>query len=142
MKMMNCFCVMVDQWKAFSFISSLDLYQRSSPSQISNTPWAGFEPAQNLSSGFDEWSCAVVITTALWHHKVVSPRQLGQEICIRSCTFSKVLNAYLKKHIGAWKQSSYLNSIITNYNQLINLNFVDNLNDLSVTDHNKYTVNC
>ena len=30
--------------------------------QISNTPRAGFEPAQNLSSGLVEWSCAVVIT--------------------------------------------------------------------------------
>ena len=28
-----------------------------------STPQAGFEPLQNLSSGFDEWSCAVVITT-------------------------------------------------------------------------------
>ena len=34
-----------------------DHYQRFSPSR------AGFEPAQNMSSGFDEWSRAVVITT-------------------------------------------------------------------------------
>ena len=60
--MMNCFCGMVDQRKAFSLISSWDYYQRSSPSQISNTPQAGFEPAHNLSSGFVEWSCSVVKT--------------------------------------------------------------------------------
>ena len=36
--------------------------QRFLPSQISDTLHAGFEPAQNLSSGFIEWSCAVVIT--------------------------------------------------------------------------------
>ena len=36
MKMMNCFCGMVDRHKAFSLISSRDLCQRSSPSQISN----------------------------------------------------------------------------------------------------------
>ena len=57
------FCGMVDRRKAFSLIFSRDHCQRSSPSRISDTPRAGFEPAQNLSSGFDEWSCSVVITT-------------------------------------------------------------------------------
>ena len=60
---MNCFCCMVDQRKAFSLISSRDHCQRSSPSRISDTQQAGFEPAQNLSSSFVEWSCAVFITT-------------------------------------------------------------------------------
>ena len=54
MMMMNCFCGMVDRRKAFTLISSRDHCQRSSPSQISDTLRAGFEPAQNLSSGFDE----------------------------------------------------------------------------------------
>ena len=45
--MMNYFCGMVDQRKMFSLISSWDHCQRSSPSQISDTPQAGFEPAQN-----------------------------------------------------------------------------------------------
>ena len=48
------FCGMVDRKKALSFISSLDHCQRSSPSQISDTPLAGFEPAQKLGSAFDE----------------------------------------------------------------------------------------
>ena len=61
--MVNCFCGMVDRRKAFSPISSRDHCQRSSPSRISDTPRAGFEPAQNLSSDFVDWSCAVVITT-------------------------------------------------------------------------------
>ena len=76
MMMMNCFCGMVDRRKAFSLISSRDHCQRSSPSRISDTPWTGLEPAQNLSSGFVEWSYAVVITTTprrhitttLWRH--------------------------------------------------------------------------
>ena len=51
-----------------SLISSQDHCQRSSPSRISDTPWAGFEPAQNLSSGFDKWICTVVITTIPWRH--------------------------------------------------------------------------
>ena len=62
MMMMNCYCGMVDRRKA-SLISSRDHCQRSSPSRVSDTPWAGFEPAQNLSSGFVELSCTVVITT-------------------------------------------------------------------------------
>ena len=37
--------------------------QRSSPSQISDTPLAGFEPGQNLSLGLVKWSYAVVMTT-------------------------------------------------------------------------------
>ena len=67
--MMNCFCGMVDRWKAFSFISSRDHCQRSSTSRISNPPRAGYGPAQNLSSGLVEWSCAVVITTTPRRHK-------------------------------------------------------------------------
>ena len=54
MMMMNCFCGMVDQLKAFSLISSRDHCQRYSPLQISDTPQAGFEPAQNMSSDLVE----------------------------------------------------------------------------------------
>ena len=63
MMMKNCFCGIVDWRKAISLISSLDHCQRSSPLWISDMPRAGFQPAQNLSSGLVEWSCAVVITT-------------------------------------------------------------------------------
>ena len=47
MMMVNCFCGMVDRRKTFSLISSRDHCQRSSPLQISDTPRAGFKPAQN-----------------------------------------------------------------------------------------------
>ena len=63
MMMMNCFCGMFDRRKAFSLISRQDHCQGSSPSRISTTVQAGFEPAVNLSSGFVEWSCAVVLTS-------------------------------------------------------------------------------
>ena len=72
MMMMNCFCGMVDWRKAFSLISSRNHCQRSSPSRISDTPRAGFEPAQSLSSGLVEWSCAVVITTTPRRHKALA----------------------------------------------------------------------
>ena len=52
--MMNCFCGMVDQQKAFSLISSQDHCQRSSPSRISDTAREGFKSAQNMSSSLVE----------------------------------------------------------------------------------------
>ena len=73
MMIMNCFCNMVDQWKVFSSISNRDHCQRSSPSSISGTHRAGFEPAQNLSSGFLEWNCVAVITTTPRRRKFLCP---------------------------------------------------------------------
>ena len=64
------FCGMVDRRRVLSLNSCRDHCQISSPSRISDTPRAGFEPAQNLSSGFVEWSCAVVVTT--------TPRRKGK----------------------------------------------------------------
>ena len=61
--MVNCLSGMVDQQKALNHISSQDHCKRSSPMRISNMLQGEFEPAQNLSSGLVEWSCAVVITT-------------------------------------------------------------------------------
>ena len=52
MMMMNCFCGIVDRRKAFSLISSWDHCQRSSSSQISDTPRAGFEYAEPESRLF------------------------------------------------------------------------------------------
>ena len=68
MMMMNYFCSIVDRGKAFSLISIENYYQRSSSSRISDTLRGGFEPAQSLSSGLVEWSCAVVINTTPWRH--------------------------------------------------------------------------
>ena len=70
MMMMNCFCGMVDRRKAFSLISSRGHCQRSSPSRISDSPRAEFEPAQNPSSGFVEWSCVAVIATTPRRHNI------------------------------------------------------------------------
>ena len=80
---MNYFCGIGDRRKAFSLISSRDHCQRPSPSRTSDTPRAGFEFAQNLSSGLAEWSCAVVITTTPRHHKRC-PLQYVKSVRIRS----------------------------------------------------------
>ena len=48
------FCGMVDQRKALNLNSSHEHCQRSSPSRISDTQRAGFEPSQSLSSGLVE----------------------------------------------------------------------------------------
>ena len=52
MMMMNRFCGMADRRKTFRLIFSRGHYKRSLPLRISNTPQAGFEPTENVSSGF------------------------------------------------------------------------------------------
>ena len=69
MMMINFFVVWLTDERR-SLISSRDHSQRSSPSRNSDTPRAGFEPPQNLSSGFAEWSWAAVITTTPRRHKI------------------------------------------------------------------------
>ena len=91
MMKMNCFCGMV--------ISSRDHCQRSSPSWISNTPRAEFEPAQKLSSGFAEWNCAVMITTTTQRHYILLMfyRFFFNNLCIvRICL--NVLQFFMKLH--------------------------------------------
>ena len=88
MVMMNCFCGMVDLRKALSLIFSWGHCQRSLSSRISDTPQAGFELVQNLTSSLVEWSCAVVITTTPWRHWVI-------EICF--IEISELLKSDLSK---------------------------------------------
>ena len=68
MMMMNYFWGMVDWRKGLSLISSRDYCQRSWTLGISDMPRAGSEPVQNLSSGFVEWSCVVVIPLRILDH--------------------------------------------------------------------------
>ena len=70
------FCDMVDRWKAFSLITSLNHCQRSSLSRMSDMTQAEFEPAQNLSSGLVKWSCAVALTTTPRRHKIHQIKEL------------------------------------------------------------------
>ena len=74
MIMMNCFCGMVDCQKEYSW----DHCQKFSPLRISSTLLAGFEPAQNMSLGFVESSCAVVITIIPQCHYVLSGNSNSQ----------------------------------------------------------------
>ena len=96
---------MVDRRKAFSLISSRYHCQRSSPSRISDAPWAGFEPAQNLSSGFVEWSCAVVITTTSLRTRLyVLNRSSHPEVFYREAllkNFSKFTGNTCNEHLWA-----------------------------------------
>ena len=111
--MMNCFCGMFDRRKAFSIISSRDHCQRSSPSRISNKLWAGFEPVQNLSPAFVEWSCAVVITTTPRRQNILTDKILNwtfdfDELAMSyfTTTQSKLLREpfteFLELCLGSW----------------------------------------
>ena len=102
MMIINCFCGMVDRRKVFSLISSRDHCQRSSPSRISDTPRAGFEPVQNLGSGSVEWNCAVVITTTLRCHWFPKISSIGMLIIFRPWVLflSKCFRFFLKQFFG------------------------------------------
>ena len=101
MMMMNCFCSMVDRRKAFSLISSRDHCQRSSPSRISDTPRAGFEPVQNLSSGFVDWNYSVMITTTSQHNRVLMFVLFAtmQKNIFRSF----LINNFIWRSSGSWR---------------------------------------
>ena len=92
MIMINCFCGIVDRRKACGLISSGSHCQRSWRSRISDTPLAGFQPAQNLSSGFVQWSWTAVITIPL-HYAVISKIALSSVLtwisffCIKFANF-------------------------------------------------------
>ena len=89
---------MVDRRTAFSLISGRDHFQRSSPSPISDTPRAGTEPAQSLSSGLVEWSCAVVITpqrhmeTDSYFSKYQSQGRMDEDLHILTSLTDKINN--------------------------------------------------
>ena len=92
-ELLNCFCGMVDRRKAFSLIS---------------TPRAGFEPAQNLSSGLVEGSCAVVITTTprRWWTLILM-LHIGQSICLvlTKCLYPSfpMFHIWWKHHKNVYK---------------------------------------
>ena len=64
----TCFCDIDHRRNRCSHISNQGYCQISSPSWISDTPQAVFEPAQYLSLGIVEWSCAMLIATTPRSH--------------------------------------------------------------------------
>ena len=89
--------------KAFSLIFSRDHCQRSSPSRISDTPRAGFEPAQNLSSGLVEWNFAIVITNIPRRHNTKSWISWEQKELLR----------WNKKYFSSFLKSFQLPKIVS-----------------------------
>ena len=82
-------------------IFSRDHCQTFSPSQISETRRAGFEPAQNLSSDFVEGSCAVAITATSRRHT-------------QSIKVWRTLSVYQSKHQNVWINKANLKYIKIN----------------------------
>ena len=107
------FCGMVDRRKAFSLISSWSHCQRSSPSWISDALQAGFEPVQNLSSGFVEWRCVVVIAiTPRRHYRHISTGRIWLDMSkwdmnMSECMITdRVLSMSYRIH-SVWHSTSY-----------------------------------
>ena len=71
MMMMNCFCGMVDQQTCLDLFSAGTIV-RDPHHRVSLTRHEHYLFAQNLSSGFVEWSCAVVTNT--------TPRRVGKDL--------------------------------------------------------------
>ena len=119
---MNWFCSMVDRRKAFSLISSRDHRRRSSSSRISDTSRARFEPVQNLSSGWAEWSRAVVITSKPRRHQNRSKAQsdLNRETSNSWCEVLPGCTAFHKSQLWCLKTTwSWLYLKCKLYHQLL-----------------------
>ena len=110
--MIHCFCGIVNRRKVFSLISRQNHCQRSWPTRISDTPQAGFESAQNLSSGLVEWSYVVMITTTPRRHCTISTgsikltfgNKLEKLILLFISGSWCSLNAYAKLVLEAYKK--------------------------------------
>ena len=83
------FCRIIDQRKDLSLIFSQDYCQRLSSMQTSGMLQATFEPMQNLSSDFVEWSCTEMITTSpryMYHqYRQYKPRKRESHVSIWLC---------------------------------------------------------
>ena len=125
MIMINCFCGMADRRKACGLISSGSHCQRSWRSRISDTPLAGFQPAQNLSSGFVQWGWTAVTTIPL-HYAVISKIALSSALTWTSFFFVKFANFWYRTYSVPnfapipWK----LHKILTIYFLNINMVFI------------------
>ena len=86
MIMMNCFSGMVDRRKLISIIFSRNLYQRFSPSKISDVPGAGFKSLPKIKSNFVEWSWVVKLTLTP-RHQTASLVTYNKEILIDNFIF-------------------------------------------------------
>ena len=117
--MMNCYCCMVKRRKTFSLVSRRGHCQRSSTLWISDTPQAGFETAQNLSSGFDKWRFAVVIATTPWGHREFweNDRFLKIFLSIYLEKFTHTFSPFAKCfscHLSEWFGDDYKDSLLAN----------------------------
>ena len=59
----------------YILIYTRNFCQKFWPSQISDTPRAGFQPAQYLNSGFTKWSCEIFHYHFLIYLRKISPKK-------------------------------------------------------------------
>ena len=109
------------EWLTNERPSSRDNCRKFSLSKISDTTWSGFQPAQNLNSGFVEWYWTLVITTTPRHH-ILFPSNAWYHICysitlphwknfIRNewnKTWNKLVNSHFGTLITAISKYKYL----------------------------------
>ena len=112
--------IAIAQWvtktSCWCLFSKQDHIQRFSPSQTSDNPRAGFEPAQNLTSGFVVWRWVVVITSTPLHYikwANVFSMVFFADFASRNLKVSNKLYESLSKHpdyqLTQWKETKYQN---------------------------------
>ena len=114
---MNCFCGIIKRRKILSLISSLDHSQRFSPCQISDTPWAGFEPLQTLNviflKDFVQWWLSLHYST------IISYNVTGQItvffMCFSFFSFSSFPWCALSKKRGKLKYLGNYFHLVINF---------------------------
>ena len=138
MKMIDCFCGMVDQRKVFSLISSQDHCQRSSPLQTckhaASRIWTCAEPEFKIC-----WKklCSIDhnYTMAPHNHYTTAPLK-------RTITLKGDNNAKKRSKKLTFKNSAPIRSCMSK----INNTFVDNAEDLNIVmpmyNLLKYSDNC
>ena len=120
MMTMNCFYGMVDRRSAFTpYFQPGPLSEILSIANLRHTR-AGFEPAQNLSSDFVEWSFAVVITTTprLFHTKTSYSLSFQQYVCAFKLKFPLDQENIVYKETDEWY--SEWQRVTTNDNEWYN----------------------
>ena len=124
MMMMSCFCGMVDRRKASFPAGTIvrDPYHRESSTRRKQD--------LNLSSGFVEWSCALVITTTprrhIWDWTVIEIEEWNWTIIFYEIFFSFSVNwnntcffPEIGKRVFKFTESSFIVLLWNNFNILM-----------------------
>ena len=137
-------------WTVFVvWLTSRNCCQRSWLLQIFGTTEVGFEPAQNISSNFVEWSCAILITTRPWHDQSLhiffcwSYNQVGHIVLFITPIVHNRLSWFngRKEFLECWDLHKFVQiALFQRVNKLSNLQIIVIKFDWMCTTNNNFTM--